>query len=99
MSFCAISSSSMRFTLNQPSRTSPDCSATVTNSDGTTTLLNFEIAQYYVDDLPDVAGGSPSKRVYSCWEKVSAILYPRLETLRLPVDVRVWFKEPVSLRN
>jgi hypothetical protein len=77
----------------------PDCSATITNPDGTTVLLDFEIAEYYVDNRRDGDGGSPSKRVSSCWDKVRATLDPRLETLKLPVDVGVRFKEPVSLRN
>jgi hypothetical protein len=76
----------------------PDCSATVINMDGTTTLLDFEIAEYYVDNS-EVGGGSPVKRVSSCWDKVCASLYPQLETLQLPVDVDVRFNEPVSLKN
>src|SRR5262245_48756667 len=76
----------------------PACSATLTNTDGTTTLLDLEIAEYYVDN-PEEGGGSPVKRVSSWWDKVCASLYPQLETLRLPVDVGVRLKEPVSLKT
>lgn len=77
----------------------PDGSAAIANSDGTTLLLDFEIVGYYVDNPRNSDGGSPSKRVSSCWEKVCGFLYPKLETLRLPVDMAVRFREPVSLRN
>lgn len=77
-------------------RDPPDGSATMRNPDGTTFLLDFEVAEYYVDDTAD---GSPSKRVSGCWDKVRAKLDPQLEHLRLPVDVGVWLKEPVLLRN
>lgn len=77
----------------------PDGSATITNPDGTTLLLDFEIAEYYVDDPLSGAGGSPSKRVSDCWDKVRVKLDPQLETLRLPVDMSLHFTEPVSLRN
>lgn len=81
--------------LNEP----PDGSATITNPDGTTLLLDFEVAEYYVDDPLTGAGGSPSKRVSDCWDKVRVKLDPRLEVLRLPVDVAVRFAEPVSLKK
>jgi hypothetical protein len=77
----------------------PDGSAAITNPDGTTLLLDFEIAEHYVDNPRNAHGGSPSKRVRSRWDRVCAALYPRLETLRLPVDVVVHFKEPISLKN
>jgi hypothetical protein len=77
----------------------PDCSASVTNTDETTTLLDLEIVEYYVDNPGDGDRGSPVKRVGSCWDKVCATLYPQLETLRLPVDVAVRFKEPAYLKS
>jgi hypothetical protein len=76
----------------------PDGSATVKNPDGTTLLLDFEIAEYYVDDPGNGDGGSPSKRTSGVWEKVRAALDPRLEALRLPVDVAVRLREPILLR-
>jgi hypothetical protein len=77
----------------------PDCSAFVTNADGITTLVDLELAEYYVDNPAGDAGGSTAKRVTSCWDKVRANLSPQLEKLKLPVDVAVRFKEPVSLKN
>ncbi len=43
-------------TLEEP----PDASAAITNVDGTTLVLDFEIAEYYVDDSRDRQGGSAS---------------------------------------
>jgi len=77
----------------------PDASATITSADGTTVLLDFEMAEYYVDDPRDGEGGSPSKRVNDVWEKVRAKLDPRLEVLRLPVHVSVRLKGPTILKN
>ncbi|MHC4404156.1 MAG: hypothetical protein ACYTG0_31260 [Planctomycetota bacterium] len=77
----------------------PDGSASITNTDGRTLLFDFEIAEYYVDDPRDGDGGSPSKRVSGCWDKVRGTLDPQLEALRLPVDVGVRFKEPGFLKN
>jgi len=77
----------------------PDCSATVIDMGGSTTLVDLELAEYYVDNPAEGAGGSTAKRVSSCWDKVCATLYPQLDKLKLPVDVGVRFKEPVSLKN
>ena len=76
----------------------PDCSATVSSADGTTTLFDLELAEYYVDNPIERKGGSTAKQVISCWDKVCATLYLRPEKLNLPVDVGVRFKEPVSLK-
>lgn len=75
----------------------PDCSAMALNTDGTITLLDLEVAEYYGDDREN--GGSPVKRLSSYWDKVYTVLSSQLETLRLPVYVSVRFKEPVSLKN
>ncbi|MFO0811444.1 MAG: hypothetical protein U0746_22675 [Gemmataceae bacterium] len=77
----------------------PDGSATITNSDGTTLLLDFEVAEYFVDDPRVGKRGSSSKRVSGCWDKVRDALVPQLEVLRLPVDLGVRLKEPIRLKN
>jgi hypothetical protein len=77
----------------------PDGSATFTNADGTTYLLDFEIAEYYVDDPRDDEGGSPSRRAKDFWDKVLAELVPRLEVLRLPVYLDVRLKDLTILKN
>ncbi len=77
----------------------PDGSATITNPDGTTRLMDFEIVEYYVDDPRNGEGGSPSKRGNDFWDKVRAELFPHLDTLRLPVDMDVRLKEPIIFKN
>jgi hypothetical protein len=77
----------------------PDCSAIVSSKDGTTTLLDLELAEYYVDQFKDGVRGSLVRRVGSWWEKVCASLDPQIEAQRLPVLGSVRFKEPVLLKN
>jgi hypothetical protein len=79
--------------LNEP----PDGSATITNPDKTTLLLDFEIAEYHVDDHGCSNGGSPIRRVTGIWNKVQDVLAPQLESRRLRVYARVTLKEPILL--
>lgn len=77
----------------------PDGSATITNADGTTLLLDFEIAEFYVDDRRDGEGGSPSKRASGFWDKVAAEVVTRIEGLRIPVYMHVSLKVPELLKR
>jgi hypothetical protein len=85
--------------LTPAAKEPPDGSATISKPDRTTLRLDFEIAEYYLDDPREGASGSQSKRESGCWDKVRAALDPQLEVLRLPVDLSVQLKEPIILKK
>src|SRR5439155_19708045 len=75
----------------------PDAWAAVTSSDQTISLLDFEMTEYSVDDSPGAKGGSPRRQLNGFWDKILGELIPRLREQRLPIDLRIWLKEPVTL--
>jgi hypothetical protein len=80
-------------------REPPDCSADITDADGTTLLLDFEIAEYYVDIPGETKSGSPTKRASDFWSKVMTAVNPRFEDLGAPADIHVTLKNPAVLKN
>jgi len=77
----------------------PDGSATINNPDGTTSILDFELVEYFVDEPVRGSGGAPSKKAAGCWRKVQKAIYSRLKLLRLSIDLLIRFKEPMVLKS
>jgi hypothetical protein len=77
----------------------PDAWAAVTNPNGTSRLLDIEMAEYHVDDPRDGPGGSPSRRAVGCWGKLQAQVASQLQALRVPVAMTIRFRDPLPFGN